>query len=41
MANIYENIIEEFNKRDCKLLTTKEEHFEILKLSKNGNYKLN
>ena len=41
MSNIYENIIEEFNKRDCKLLTTKEEHFEILKLTKKGNYKLN
>ena len=41
MSNIYENIIEEFNKRGCKILTTKEEHFEILKLSKNGNYKLN
>jgi len=41
MANIYENIMEEFNKRDCKLLTKKEEHFEILKLSKKGNYKLN
>ena len=41
MANIYENITEEFNKRDCKLLTTKEEHLEILKLSKKSNYKLN
>ena len=41
MANIYENIIDEFNKNNCKLLTTKEEHFEILKLSKKGNYKLN
>jgi hypothetical protein len=41
MANIYENITEEFNKRDCKLLTTKEEHLAILKLSKKSNYKLN
>jgi hypothetical protein len=41
MANIYENIIEEFNKRNCKLLTTKEEHIEILKLSKKTMYKLN
>ena len=41
MANIYENITEEFNKRGCKLLTTKEEHLEILKLSKKCNYKLN
>ena len=41
MSNIYENITEEFNKRGCKLLTTKEEHFEILKLSKKCNYKLN
>jgi hypothetical protein len=41
MANIYENIIQEFNKRNCKLLTTKEEHFEILKISKKCNYKLN
>ena len=34
MANKYENIVEEFNKRNCKLLTTKEEHIEILKLAK-------
>jgi hypothetical protein len=38
MANIYENVIEEFNKRNCKLLTTKEQHNEI---SKNKQYKLN
>lgn len=37
MANIYEIVIEEFNKRNCKLLNTKEEYFEI---SKNKNYKL-
>ena len=41
MANIYENIIEEFNKRNCKLLTTKEEHNEILKSAKKTMYKLN
>ena len=38
MTNIYENVMEEFNKRSCKLLTTKEEHCE---LSKNKHYKLN
>ena len=41
MANIYENIVEEFNKRNCKLLTTKEEHNEILKSAKKTMYKLN
>jgi len=41
MANIYENVTEEFNKKGCKLLTTKEEHCEILKNTKKGNYKLN
>jgi hypothetical protein len=41
MSNIYENIIEEFNKRQCKLLTTKEQHNEIIKSSKKQNYKLN
>jgi len=42
MANVYENIIEEFNKRNCKLLTTKEEHNEILKMEKKTTiYKLN
>jgi hypothetical protein len=41
MANIYENVIEEFNKKGCKLLTTKEEHCEILKNTKKGGYKLN
>jgi hypothetical protein len=41
MSNIYENVIEEFNKRNCKLLTTKEEHSEILKTAKSGNYKFN
>lgn len=41
MANSYENIIEEFNKRNCILLTTKEQHNEILKISKKTMYKLN
>lgn len=41
MVNKYENIVEEFNKRNCKLLTTKEEHIEILKLAKNSVFKLN
>ena len=40
MTNIYENVMEEFNKRNCKLLTTKEEHVEILKNNKNV-YRLN
>lgn len=41
MANIYENIVNEFIKRGCKLLTTKEEHCEIIHNSKKCNYKLN
>ena len=41
MANIYENIIEEFNKRNCKLLTTKEEHIDLLKRANKTSYKLN
>ena len=41
MVSVYENVIEEFTKQNCKLLTTKEEHYEILKMSKNGTYKLN
>ena len=36
--NHYENVINEFNKRNCKLLTTKEQYSEI---SKGLNYKLN
>jgi hypothetical protein len=40
MANIYENIIEEFNKQNCKLLTTQEEYIDILKNTKNV-YRLN
>jgi hypothetical protein len=38
MTNVYETVIAEFNKHNCKLLTTKEEHCEI---SKNKAYKLN
>ena len=41
MTYDYENIVEEFNKRNCKLLTTKEEHCEIMINSKKCNYKLN
>jgi hypothetical protein len=41
MPNTYENIIEEFNNKNCKLLTSKEEFCEILKISKKGIYKLN
>jgi len=41
MINKYENIVEEFNKRNCKLLTTKEEHIEILKFAKKSGFKLN
>jgi hypothetical protein len=41
MANNYNNIFEEFTKRNCKLLTSKEEHDEILRVSKKHNYKLN
>jgi len=40
MANSYQNIVAEFNKRNCKLLTTEEEHNEILQVAKNI-YKLN
>jgi hypothetical protein len=39
--NKYEKIINEFNTRNCKLLTTKEEHAELLNKSKSNNYKLN
>jgi len=41
MSNIYENVVEEFNKKDCKLLNTKEEYYEILKNAFKSNYKLN
>jgi hypothetical protein len=39
MVNIYENVIEEFNKQNCKLLTTKEEYIDILK-NTNKVYRL-
>lgn len=31
MTHIYENVVEEFVKRNCTLLTTKEEHNELIK----------
>jgi hypothetical protein len=34
MANTYENIIKEFNSKNCKLLTTKEEYDIIKKNTK-------
>jgi hypothetical protein len=37
MTNIYENVVCEFNKRNCKLITTKEEYIEILNISKKQN----
>jgi hypothetical protein len=39
--NKYENILNEFNTRNCKLLTTKDELDELLNKSKSYNYKLN
>jgi len=41
MSNVYENVIEEFNKRGCKLLNTKEEYNDIIKAAYKSNYKLN
>ena len=41
MTNIYENIVNEFTNKGCQLITTKEEHCEILKSFKKGSYKLN
>jgi len=41
MTNVYENVMEEFNKRGCKLLNTKEEYNEIIKTAYKSNYKLN
>ena len=38
MTNKYENVIEEFNKQNCQLLTTKEQYCEI---AKNKAFKLN
>ena len=40
MCNAYEKVEEEFNKRGCILLTTKEEHKEFVNISKKCNYKL-
>jgi hypothetical protein len=40
MANNYENVVEEFNKRNCKLIVTKEDYNEIIRKTKK-NYKLN
>ena len=39
--NKYKKIINEFNTRNCKLLTTKDELDELLNKSKSYNYKLN
>jgi tmRNA-binding protein len=39
--NKYENILNEFITRNCKLLTTKDELDELLNKSKSNNYKLN
>jgi hypothetical protein len=41
MTNKYENIVEEFNKKNCKLLTTKDEHDELIKITKKTMYRLN
>jgi hypothetical protein len=41
MTNVYENIIEEFNKRGCKLLNTKEEYNDIIKSAYKSQYRLN
>ena len=41
MANIYENVVEEFNKRNCTLLTNKDDHIELIKSSKKTMYRLN
>jgi hypothetical protein len=40
MAYKYENIVEEFNKRNCKLVTSKEEYEETKNMFKNS-FKLN
>lgn len=38
---IYENVVEEFNKKGCKLLVTKEEYDNIITITrKNYNYRL-
>jgi hypothetical protein len=40
MTHIYENVVEEFNKRGCLLLNTKEEYNEITKTAFKSNYRL-
>jgi hypothetical protein len=40
MASLYEIIVDEFNSKKCTLLTTRDEHNEILKISIKCNYKL-
>lgn len=37
MANVYEIVVEEFNKRGCLLLNTKDEYDEILKNAYKSN----
>lgn len=41
MSDQFENIVEIFNRKNCKLKTTQEEYKEILKNSKKQNYRLN
>ena len=41
MTHIYENVVEEFNKRGCLLLNTKEEYYQITKAACKSNYRLN
>ncbi len=40
MTNNYENVVEEFNNKKCKLLVTKEDYDKIINKTKK-NYKLN
>ena len=40
MTNVYEIVVEEFNKRGCLLLNTKEEYYDILKDVYKSSYKL-
>jgi hypothetical protein len=41
MANIYTTVVAEFEKQNCKLLTSEAEHQKILIETKKGNYRLN
>jgi len=41
MTNIYENVFDEFTKKGCQLLNTKEEFNNIINNNKKCNYKLN